>query len=149
MLVFLAFAFYGWEVSLGLAVCYHLSGMRVFLLVLHFQRVLRPPFYFFFEKLFLVVFKPEFFFWIKLSGFLGSMLGQLVVVLAEDGVLNGLDLVGKQLGIFEFILLLNLHVHEDFNALLDLVNQTEPVQVHQFPLLVLEQRLVVPIDFFV
>ncbi len=107
MLVFLACAFDLLEESLDLVVFSHLRGMRVFLLVLHFQRVLRPPFYFFFEKL---------------------ILGQLILVLAEDGVL---------LCVFHFVLILDLQVHEHFNAS-DLVNQTEPVQVHQFPLLVLE-----------
>ena len=109
MLVFLACAFDLLEESLDLVVFSHLRGMRVFLLVLHFQRVLRPPFYFFFEKLI-------------------RMLGQLILVLAEDGVL---------LCVFNFVLILDLQVHEHFNAS-DLVNQTEPVQVHQFPLLVLE-----------
>ena len=71
-------------------------------------------------------------------------------ILGHKGdLVEGLDLVGKLLWVFKFVLLFDLHLQSDFNGLLDLVNQTEHVQFHQFLLLVLEQGLVVPIDFLV
>ena len=94
LLVLFAFALDAREVALGFPVGNHLSRMRVFLLILHFQRVPISLFLFFFEFMFFVL-KTNHFLWVMLSWLLRSMLSHLVIVLAEDGVLEGFNLVSE------------------------------------------------------
>ena len=46
-------------------------------------------------------------------------------------------------------MLFYLHVHQDFDAGLDVVDQREPVELLELLLLVLEELFVVVVDFFV
>ena len=57
--------------------------------------------------------------------------------------------VCEKLRILHLVLLLDFHVHEDFDAGLDVVDQREPVELLELLLLVLEELFVVVVDFFV
>lgn len=57
--------------------------------------------------------------------------------------------VREKLRILHLVLLLDFHVHEDFDAGLDVVDQREPVELLELLLLVLEELFVVVVDFFV
>ena len=57
--------------------------------------------------------------------------------------------VREKLRILHLVLLLDFHVHEDFDAGLDVVDQCEPVELLELLLLVLEELFVVVVDFFV
>ena len=76
----------------------------------------------------------------------GALVGAFVPI---DGALQVVRGAIKEAWVVHLILFLDLHVHQDFYARFDIVNESETIDFSQLALFFLEQLFVVAVNLFI